>query len=259
MRHHDSHKARIEPTMQAMLDFTDETTAPYEIAFESYRVQARVFARTNPSFWLVSRLSCRLGGNSARPRRSRTVWASSPKRTERLLSLPRNHPDERWPDSGALAGPTWTKPARPRRAPFTGQDIRARRRRGAQQNGSWLPGHSFSGKSTLVAALVRAGAVYYSDEFAVLDPDGFVHPYAKALSLDVARQVEELGGVAGDEPLPARLRSRHLLRARSRLGAEAHPCRGGGTCSPVAHGDRPVTPGPRDEGCVPRARRRSRA
>src|SRR5258706_3289708 len=32
-----------------------------------------------------------------------------------------------------------------------------------------IPGHSMSGKSTLVAALVRAGASYYSDEYAVLD------------------------------------------------------------------------------------------
>jgi hypothetical protein len=42
-----------------------------------------------------------------------------------------------------------------------------------------LPGRSFSGKSTLVAALVRAGASLYSDEFAVLDDDGRVRPYAK--------------------------------------------------------------------------------
>jgi hypothetical protein len=46
-----------------------------------------------------------------------------------------------------------------------------------------LPGPSRAGKSTLVAALVRAGATYHSDEFAVLDRDGMVHPYAKALSL----------------------------------------------------------------------------
>ena len=35
-----------------------------------------------------------------------------------------------------------------------------------------IPGRSFSGKSTLVEALVRAGASYYSDEFAVLDAKG---------------------------------------------------------------------------------------
>ncbi len=46
-----------------------------------------------------------------------------------------------------------------------------------------LPGRSFCGKSTLVAALVRAGATYYSDEYAVLDARGRVHPYLVPLSL----------------------------------------------------------------------------
>jgi hypothetical protein len=71
-----------------------------------------------------------------------------------------------------------------------------------------LPGLSFAGKTTLVAALVRAGARYYSDEFAVLDENGLVHPYAKPLSLrdenhiQFEHPVESLGGTAGDEPLP---------------------------------------------------------
>jgi hypothetical protein len=46
-----------------------------------------------------------------------------------------------------------------------------------------IPGASFSGKTTLVAALLRAGAVYYSDEYAVLDDQGMVHPYPKPLSI----------------------------------------------------------------------------
>lgn len=46
-----------------------------------------------------------------------------------------------------------------------------------------LPGTSFSGKSTLVAALVDAGAIYYSDEYAVLDHDGRVLPYTRRISL----------------------------------------------------------------------------
>jgi hypothetical protein len=71
-----------------------------------------------------------------------------------------------------------------------------------------IPGLSFSGKTTLVRALVEAGAIYYSDEFAVLDKVGRIHPYAKALSVrpadggPVDYQVEQLGGVAGTEPLP---------------------------------------------------------
>lgn len=46
-----------------------------------------------------------------------------------------------------------------------------------------LPGASFSGKTTLVAALVQAGATYFSDEYAVLDDQGLVHPYRRRLSL----------------------------------------------------------------------------
>ncbi len=74
-----------------------------------------------------------------------------------------------------------------------------------------IPGLSFSGKSTLVAALVRAGATYYSDEYAVLDAQGSAHPYAKPLSLrngglsQEHHGVETLGGVAGDDPVPVGL------------------------------------------------------
>ena len=46
-----------------------------------------------------------------------------------------------------------------------------------------IPGRSYSGKSTLVAALLRAGATFYSDEFAVLDREGNVHPFPRLLSL----------------------------------------------------------------------------
>jgi Rps23 Pro-64 3,4-dihydroxylase Tpa1-like proline 4-hydroxylase len=55
-------------------------------------------------------------------------------------------------------------------------------------------GRSRTGKSTLVAELVRRGAVYYSDEFAVLDHTGSVHPYARALALrdNEARQSQDL-------------------------------------------------------------------
>ena len=46
-----------------------------------------------------------------------------------------------------------------------------------------LPGTSHAGKSTLVEALVRAGAHYCSDEYAVLDGRGRVHPFLSSLSL----------------------------------------------------------------------------
>jgi hypothetical protein len=75
-----------------------------------------------------------------------------------------------------------------------------------------LPGRSMAGKSTLVEALVRAGATYYSDEYAVLDDYGKVYPYARRLSLrpragTPSRRctAEELGGRRGSGPLPVKL------------------------------------------------------
>lgn len=46
-----------------------------------------------------------------------------------------------------------------------------------------LPGRSFSGKSTLVEQLVRAGASYLSDEYAVVLPDGRIAPYPRPIQL----------------------------------------------------------------------------
>lgn len=72
-----------------------------------------------------------------------------------------------------------------------------------------LPGHSFAGKSTLVAELVRQGAPYYSDEYAVLDPTGSVRPFSRRLMLRSERgkvsarlSAEELGGTRGAGALP---------------------------------------------------------
>ncbi|MFQ5789205.1 MAG: hypothetical protein ACE5JI_01895 [Acidobacteriota bacterium] len=75
-----------------------------------------------------------------------------------------------------------------------------------------LAGPTFSGKTTLVTALIRAGATYYSDEYAVLDGRGRVHPYPKPLSIrndgcprSQTCPVEALGGRAGRKPLPVGL------------------------------------------------------
>jgi hypothetical protein len=80
---------------------------------------------------------------------------------------------------------------------------------GWQGNALVLPGTSFAGKTTLVAELVRAGATYYSDEYAVVDEQGFVHPYARALQMrqgsgvaQTSVAVERLDGRAGADPLP---------------------------------------------------------
>lgn len=70
-----------------------------------------------------------------------------------------------------------------------------------------IPGPSMHGKSQLVEALVRAGAVYFSDEFAVFDRQGRVHPFPKPLSLRQPEgpcrrlRAEELGGRSGSRPL----------------------------------------------------------
>jgi hypothetical protein len=89
-----------------------------------------------------------------------------------------------------------------------------------------VPGRSFSGKSSLVAALVRAGATYYSDEYAVFDSRGRVHPFPKPLEIREqgdARQskvsVEELGGQSGTRPLPVGL----VVMTQFKAGARWRP------------------------------------
>ena len=63
-----------------------------------------------------------------------------------------------------------------------------------------VPGATFTGKTTLVQALVEAGATYYSDEYAVLDDAGLVHPYPRQLSIrstDGSAVRERRAGPAG--------------------------------------------------------------
>lgn len=91
-----------------------------------------------------------------------------------------------------------------------------------------IPGRSLSGKSTLVLALARAGATYYSDEYAVFDARGRVHPYPRPLSLREGPDrragrfpVEELGGALGRRPLPVGL----VVVTRYRPGARWRPRR----------------------------------
>jgi hypothetical protein len=107
-----------------------------------------------------------------------------------------------------------------------------------------IPGHSFSGKTTLVSALVRAGAEYYSDEFAVFDHHGLVHPFPKALNIRGKSgqstekcPVETLGGQRGTEALPVgmivvteyhagtRWRPRRLSQGDAVLALLAHTVR----------------------------------
>lgn len=46
-----------------------------------------------------------------------------------------------------------------------------------------LPGVTHAGKSSLVAELLRRGATYFSDEYALIDSEGRVHPYPRPLLL----------------------------------------------------------------------------
>jgi hypothetical protein len=88
-----------------------------------------------------------------------------------------------------------------------------------------LPGRSYSGKSTLVAELVRAGAEYYSDEYAVLDEHGRVHPFTRPLSIRKEGggksrvSPDALEGRTGIAPLPVGL----VVVSEYRQGARWRP------------------------------------
>jgi len=76
-----------------------------------------------------------------------------------------------------------------------------------------MPGDSFTGKSTLVAALVKNGAEYYSDDFAIVDSKGFVRAFPRAISMRTddgnfvpyELDMDQIGGVVGEERIPIRL------------------------------------------------------
>ena len=46
-----------------------------------------------------------------------------------------------------------------------------------------IPGRSYQGKTTLVSELIQVGAKYMSDEFAILDSHGLVHPFDRDLAV----------------------------------------------------------------------------
>jgi hypothetical protein len=104
-----------------------------------------------------------------------------------------------------------------------------------------MPGASFAGKTTLVQAWLKAGATYYSDEFAVLDRAGRVLPFARPLAIragltTLTRRVPAaaLGAEAGTTSLRiglvlatsyragARWRPRRLTAARTLLALMRH-------------------------------------
>ena len=90
-----------------------------------------------------------------------------------------------------------------------------------------IAGEDQSGKTRLVKELVKAGATYYSDEYAMLDGKGRVHPY-----LGLTDEFE--GTQLGRKPLPvktilvthykegARFRPRRLSEGQAALALLAH-------------------------------------
>lgn len=105
-----------------------------------------------------------------------------------------------------------------------------------------VPGRSFSGKTTLIQALVAQGGVYYSDEYAVLDKSGRVFPWAEPLSIrpDGARKRAEshspdsIGAVVGRISLPVRL----VVLTSFEKGRQFRPRKvspGGGTLGLLEH------------------------
>ena len=91
-----------------------------------------------------------------------------------------------------------------------------------------IPGRSMSGKTTLTAELVRAGATYYSDEYAVLDELGRVHPYPRLLGMRTPGgtdhtkvPAEALGGKVGVKPLPVGM----IVISNYKAGARWRPRR----------------------------------
>jgi hypothetical protein len=91
-----------------------------------------------------------------------------------------------------------------------------------------LPGRSGAGKTTLVRACLDAGATYYSDEYAVLDRTGRVHPYARPLAIrggaggpDRSAPAAAFGAPTGIDALPVDA----IIVATYRPGARWRPRR----------------------------------
>jgi hypothetical protein len=94
-----------------------------------------------------------------------------------------------------------------------------------------LPGTSGAGKTTLVRALLKAGATYYSDEYALLDARGRVHPYPRALSVRTTDgqkvRVPVPGVLAPTGPVPLPLGVVVLTEYFKRARWRPKPVRGG--------------------------------
>lgn len=89
-----------------------------------------------------------------------------------------------------------------------------------------IPGRSYAGKTTMVKELIKAGATYYSDEYAVFDARGRVHPFPKPLEIrdsgelkQTKTAVETFGGRTGTRPIPLGL----IMLTEFKAGAKWRP------------------------------------
>ncbi len=82
-----------------------------------------------------------------------------------------------------------------------------------------IPGRSQSGKSTLVQEFIKAGATYYSDEYALIDKHLRIHPFARPIQVRDARThsgrtrstAEDLGATIGRKPCGCRTCGAHKV------------------------------------------------
>lgn len=105
-----------------------------------------------------------------------------------------------------------------------------------------IPASSYDGKTTMVAELVKKGATYYSDEYAILNKKGLVTPFPKTLSIreaasngkQVEYEVETFGGKKGVKPLPIGM----VLVTKYKKGSHWKPevlTRGEGVLEIISH------------------------
>lgn len=88
-----------------------------------------------------------------------------------------------------------------------------------------LPADSFKGKSTITAELVRLGAAYYSDDFAIFDRQGMLRPFPRNISMrdeyyrpyDI--ELDALGAARDEPPIPVGL----VLFTEYKKGARWRP------------------------------------
>ena len=102
-----------------------------------------------------------------------------------------------------------------------------------------LPGPARIGTTTLVAALVRAGAGYLSDRFLLLTPDGMVLPYPRPLRLPGTAQ-----SLGARDPLPLALVT--CLVHRPGAGWDVRPLSPGHTVLALADSALGVSSRPRE-------------